>query len=133
MSKSSHFQRLTARGEITSEEMITRQYIRFSQADAWRPDVNIYETSDALIVCVDVAGMKPDEFEVDVVEGALVVRGRRSAPVPDAHGGEIGVHLMEIDNGPFCRQIALPSSIDREAISADYRDGLLWINLPKSS
>ena len=133
MSKSSHFHRLIARGEVTSEEMITRQYISFSQADAWRPDVNIYETSQALIVCVNIAGMKPDEFEVDVVDGALVIRGRRPAPVPDAHGSEIGVHLMEIDNGPFCRQLTLPSTIDREAIIADYRDGLLWIHLPKTS
>lgn len=133
MNKSSHFHRLIAGGEITSEEMITRQYIRFSQADAWRPDVNIYETCQALIVCVDVAGMKPDAFEVDVVEGALVIRGRRPAPVPEANGSEIGVHLMEIDHGPFCRQIALPSSINREGIRADYRDGLLWIHLPKSS
>lgn len=132
MSKSSHFHRLTARGEITTEEMISRQYVRFSQADAWGPDINIYESATSLIVCVDIAGMKPDSFEVDVVEGTLVIRGQRSAPIPESQGTDIGVHLMEIDNGPFCRQIAISLMIDREAISADYREGLLWITLPKS-
>ncbi len=132
MSKNSHFQRLIARGEITTEEMVTQQYIRFCPTDSWRPNLNIYETRKSLIVCVDIAGMKPDAIEVDVVEGALVIRGRRSAPIPESHGTDIAVHLMEIDNGPFCHQVALPSSIDRDAITADYRDGLLWITLPKS-
>jgi HSP20 family protein len=132
MSKSSHFHRLIARGEITTEEMVSQQYVRFSPADAWRPHLNIYESPSALIVCVDISGMKPDAFEVDVVDGALIIRGRRTAPTPESHGGDIGVHLMEIDNGPFCRQVGLPTSIDRDAITAEYRDGLLWITLPKS-
>ncbi len=133
MSKNSHFHRLIAHGEMTAEEIVSQQYIRFSQADAWRPDVNIYETKKFVIVCVDVAGMKPDGFEVDAAEGVLVIRGRRATPIPDSPGKDIGVHLMEIDNGPFCRQITLPSIIDRDAITADYRDGLLWITLPKSN
>ena len=132
MSKKNHFHRLTARGEITTEEMVSRQYIRFCPTDSWRPNLNIYETKNALIVCTDIAGMKPDAIEVDVVEGVLVIRGQRSMPIPESHGSDIGVHLMEIDSGPFCHQVALPSLIDRDAITADYRDGLLWITLPKS-
>jgi HSP20 family molecular chaperone IbpA len=38
---------------------------------------------------------------------------------------------MEIDHGPFARNVELPSDVHHEQISASYRNGLLWIEIPK--
>jgi len=41
------------------------------------------------------------------------------------------VHLMEIDHGKFSREVELPNDIHHEQINATYRNGMLWIELPK--
>ncbi|GMU33623.1 MAG: Hsp20/alpha crystallin family protein [Planctomycetia bacterium] len=130
-SDSSHFGRLIIRGSITAEELYSGQYIRYCPTDAWRPNLNIYESADSFLVCIDLAGMKVDGIHVDVQDKALVIRGERTAPMPP-HGQKVsGVHLMEIDMGVFCRQVELPAAVNRDEISAQYREGLLWVTLPK--
>lgn len=130
-SDSSHFGRLIIRGSITAEELHTGQYIRYCPTDAWRPNLNIYESADAFLVCIDLAGMKVDGIHVDVQDKSLVIRGERSAPMPPSGQKVSGVHLMEIDMGVFCRQVELPAAVNRDEISAQYREGLLWVTLPK--
>ncbi|MGF1633898.1 MAG: Hsp20/alpha crystallin family protein [Phycisphaerae bacterium] len=41
------------------------------------------------------------------------------------------VHLMEIDHGSFCREVELPADVNRDRIIAAYRNGMLWVELPK--
>lgn len=127
-----HFQRLVIRDQVSPEELLTGSYIRFSTTDAWRPNINIYETSKSYLLCVDVAGMKPEEIHVDVSGSEVAIRGERSAPMPEDRAAEIGVHVMEIDTGVFCRNVQLPSPVRRDAVTANYRDGLLWVVLPKA-
>ncbi len=45
---------------------------------------------------------------------------------------KLRVHVMEIDHGPFCREVELPDNVDHLRIQATHRNGLLWIELPKS-
>lgn len=132
-SDSTHFHKLVIRGSIDREEMRSGQFISFCPTDAWQPDVNIYETAAAFFVCVDLAGMKPDQIQVDVTENTLMVRGQRVAPMPPDPGGEVSVHLMEINAGAFCREVEIPAAVDRGAVSAHYRNGLLWIKLIKTA
>ena len=40
---------------------------------------------------------------------------------------------MEIDHGGFCREVELPEDVDRDRIAANYRNGMLWIELPKTA
>lgn len=130
-SDSSHFGRLVIRESMSAEELLSGQYIRFCPTDAWRPNLNIYESKDAFMVCIDLAGMRADAIQVDVQENSLVVRGERTAPLPPKGEKVTGVHLMEIDMGVFCRQVELPAAVERDGIAAHYRDGLLWVALPK--
>ncbi len=46
--------------------------------------------------------------------------------------GRIRVHLMEIDHGAFCRQVELPVDVLRDQITAQYINGMLWVEIPKS-
>jgi len=109
----------------------------FYPSETWTPNVNLYETANSYLVCVDLAGVDKEKIDVEVVEQRLKLRGARAVPTfgePEAGGHEkIRVHLMEIDHGAFTREVEIPADSDRQRINATYRNGLLWIELPKTS
>ena len=81
-----------------------------------------------------------DAHPLPLLKQVWLLRGARLVPTfPELDGqpppGEshpkLRVHLMEIDHGPFCREVELPADVDRERIGAAHRNGLLWIELPK--
>ncbi len=115
------------------DDLSGRSYVRFSPTDVWQPDVNVYESGDAFLVCVDLAGMSPDAITVEAIDNKLVIRGTRTPPAPsDLPPGDVSVHLMEIDSGAFRREIEIRRAIRQNEIGARYADGLLWITLPKA-
>ena len=96
----------------------------------WRPSLDLYETSEDLIVLVDLAGIRPKEVEV-VVDGDIVrLRGNRCR-LTDKNINR--VHNLEIDFGPFSHSFRVPVPIDPEGATSTYRDGFLVINLPKKA
>ena len=116
--------------QLVDREM-NRQGFGFSPLDAFRPAVNLYETVDDFVVCVDLAGMDQKDIEVSLEKGNVIIRGRRQSPMPPSGAQAVAVHLMEIDHGSFCRNVEVPSSAEQEGIEANYHLGMLWITLPK--
>lgn len=120
-------------------ESVTQGYCGFAHTDqTWCPSVNLYETADAYRVCVDLAGVDKERIELNVHGQLLLVRGQREVPrSPHATRGGGGgpqrarVHRMEIDHGAFAREVELPADIDPRAITATYKNGLLWVEVPK--
>jgi len=116
-------------------DQVQKGYFNFCPAETWTPAVNLYENDIGYIVCVDLSGVDKEKIELVVLEGQLKLRGQRAVPVtPD--GGEarakgLRVHLMEIDYGPFCREVGLPADVDQEKIRATYLNGMLWVELPR--
>ena len=114
-------------------------YSSFVHADhTWTPSVNLYETEHAYRVCVDLAGVEKDKIDLTVAtqpHPRLTIRGNR--PIPrspiSAGRGRVRVHRMEVDHGMFMREVDLPDDVDPDQISATYRSGLLWIELPKQN
>jgi HSP20 family protein len=95
---------------------------------------NLYETTDAYLVCVDLAGVNKDKIDIEVTNQQLHIQGQRAVPVQiNEDGGtpRVKVHLMEIDHGSFRRQVELPHDVQHKKITATYENGLLWIQLPK--
>ena len=93
----------------------------------FRPAVDVYRSADppAIMVVVELAGVDPDTTELALADGTLIVRGvRRRRP------GEHRVVHMEIDYGPFERQIPITEPVDGEAAEATYSRGLLVVSLP---
>ncbi len=113
------------------EEISQRHFYHFSTRDAWEPAVNVYETADTFYVCLDLAGMDRDAIDVRADGSRLVIRGARSTPQPPDTEPPLSVHVMEIDSGPFRRSVELPADVDRARITARYREGILWIVLPR--
>ena len=92
----------------------------------WRPPTDVFETEEALIVRVEIAGMRTEDFYLQLDGQTLVISGMRRDP-------DIGsaYHRLEIPFGQFQVAVILPVAIDEERVEAEYRDGFLRITLPK--
>jgi HSP20 family protein len=106
-------------------------YWRYCATAQWEPSINICESANAYHVAVDLAGVRREDIDVQVQGGQLTIRGQRSVPRPNVEGQQLRVHHMEIEHGAFCRELDLPSDVIAHQISARYKDGVLWIDLPK--
>ena len=89
--------------------------------------MDLCETAEAFIVTAELPGLARDQVRIEVHDGRLTLHGRRDARVPCEQ-----YHQVERGHGEFSRSFALPSSVDTEGISADLRDGVLTIQVPKS-
>ncbi len=92
----------------------------------WRPPTDVYEIEDALVVRIEVAGIKESDFSITLEDRYLSVHGVR----PDISERR-AYYQMEIPFGEFSIDIELPVVVETEAIEAVYRDGFLRIVLPK--
>ena len=95
----------------------------------WRPLVDLFETEDMLVAIVELAGVDQDALDISVEDRVLAVRGRRSigsARQPSSY------HLMEIGHGVFERVVPLPVSVDSDRTSANVRNGMLEVCMPKA-
>jgi HSP20 family protein len=95
----------------------------------WRPAADVYETPDAVLVTVDLAGVDSDQVDVVLYADALVIEGER-------HLGPTGLAgrylAAEIRQGPFRLEVTLPADIDPEHADARYDRGLLALTLRKA-
>jgi HSP20 family protein len=120
-------------------DQLQKGYSNFCPSETWTPTVNLYENDTAYLVCVDLAGVDKDKIDVLVEEQQLVLRGTRAVPTPEEsgnpelHNRRVRVHVMEIDHGSFSRHVELPEDVVKESIAASYRNGMLWIELPKKT
>ena len=115
------------------KEMSDQNYFRNSGPDAWRPALNVYEVPDRFVVCVDLAGMDREKIDVGAQDGALYIRGVRPKPVIPDPPEEVSVQAMEIDSGRFQRKVPIPGDVDPGSIQAHYRNGYLWVIMPRRS
>jgi HSP20 family protein len=94
----------------------------------WRPEADVYETAEAIVVTVELAGVEEDEMEVLLFEDAVVIEGRRRIPGCEAGGV---YHLVGIRQGSFRLEVPLWAPIDPAGVEAHHERGLLRIRLPK--
>jgi HSP20 family protein len=98
----------------------------------WTPALDMYETDEALVVVLDLAGVEPDKTEVHAEPHLLTVRGiRRERHSPEHPEEQRSYHALEIPYGRFERSVHLPPGVDTAEARASYRDGLLEITLRK--
>jgi HSP20 family protein len=94
--------------------------------------VDVLETPDAYEIYGSVPGMAPEDVEISVLGDTMTIRGdRRSISLPEE--GE-GTHwlIRERHAGGFSRTITLPTAVRAEDASAEFRDGVLTVRLPKA-
>lgn len=94
----------------------------------WHPPADVYETRDAIVVRVDIAGIELQEVTLILDKTTLTLTGCRQEP-----GGEEKrqYHKMEVPYGPFERIFRLPAPVCADQTKAEYKDGFLVIELKK--
>ena len=118
------FRPLGSRGDLDTWE---DQVIRHS-ADWGLLATEVQEDDHALTVRLEVPGMESENFDIDVVDNHLVVRGEKRVQQEQRQGR---YHVMECAYGAFERAIPLPVEVDGNNASASYRRGVLTVKLPK--
>ena len=98
-----------------------------SRQHAWRPPTDVYISDDAVIVRVEIAGMRDGEFSITFEDHTLSIRGSRP-DFPERRA----YHQMEIRFGEFRTDIGLHWPVDTDQIDAEYKDGFLRVMLPIS-
>lgn len=95
----------------------------------FQPPTDIYETGDAIVVRVEIAGMSAEQISVSVDEasGRLLIAGRRNDPAGEEPRRYFNV---EIECGEFARVVQLPRPVRASEAEASYDRGFLVVRLP---
>lgn len=99
-----------------------------TRAHTWRPPTDLYEFDDRIVVRVEIAGMLESDFHITLEKNILIIQGVRHE-ISERRS----FHQMEINFGEFVSAVEIPSLIDPEAVNAEYKNGFLWVNLPKTT
>ena len=94
----------------------------------WNPPADVYETSDSIIVKMEIAGVAQDSLDITVHENFLIIRGHRSE---DTTLPKENYHLMEVRYGQFERVFGMPGPLDSGEINAQYNNGFLFVTVTK--
>ena len=113
--------------EVYFNEVAHGRPVGFVASLKWKPPTDVYETADAIVVHMDIAGMRSEDFQVELAEGILTIGGERQAP----REGKRHYHAMEVQIGPFERRLRLPVPVDPTSIHASYEAGFLEVRLTK--
>jgi len=95
---------------------------------AWRPPVDLHEQADRYVLRADLPGIDGSSTGVQIEGQDLVLKGERRRDPSISRDSYL---RLERPSGSFSVRIALPVSVEREAIEATYRNGVLEVVLPK--
>src|SRR5687768_10963781 len=91
--------------------------------------LDIYTTSDSLVVEAALPGVKPDDVDISVLGDTLTINATTR---DEQTRNEEGYSYREIRRGSFSRQVTLPGGLKSEAATASFENGLLRLSIPKA-
>ena len=92
------------------------------------PAAEVRETEAGYSICLELPGVERDSIDVQATDRNLVISAERRAPQTES----AATLLSEIRYGTWSRSFRFPSGINREAVQATYRDGVLTVEVPKA-
>ena len=96
---------------------------------AFAPAIDVVEEKDEFLVKVDLPGLSKDDVSVAIQDNFLTIRGERKHEVEKK---ESNYYHRERVHGQFTRSIELPTRVDAGKVQANFKDGVLYVTLPKS-
>lgn len=94
------------------------------------PRLDVAETESGIEVKTDVPGMKPEDVEIEVHENMLTIKGHHEEEKKEGEEGK-KFHRVERHSGSFARSVWLPCAVEEGKVTAELKEGVLTINLPK--
>jgi HSP20 family protein len=95
----------------------------------WAPVVDIVESEQEFVLLAELPGVHKNDVKISVQDGVLTLNGQREQ---DKEEKGVRYHRTERAYGRFARSFALPESVDEQKLSAELRDGVLKVHLPKA-
>ena len=95
----------------------------------WVPVVDVMETDEEFQIRAELAGVEKHHVKLSVEKGVLVISGHREQE-KEEKGKRY--HKIERAYGSFARSFTMPDSVDEEKITAEFKNGMLTVRLPKS-
>ncbi|MDD4931095.1 MAG: Hsp20/alpha crystallin family protein [Candidatus Colwellbacteria bacterium] len=90
--------------------------------------IDVYQTDEEIVIESTIAGVEPDELDIDISSESVTVRGERHKTETVADENYL---YQECYWGKFSRSIILPQEVDPDKAKADFKNGILKIRLPK--
>jgi HSP20 family protein len=94
----------------------------------WHPVVDMYDEDDRVVIKAELPGVDKKDIAVDLKDRVLTLSGERAY---DNEVKEENYYRRERAYGKFQRAFSLPADVDSDKIKADFKDGLLKIEVPK--
>lgn len=123
--------------EVEEDEMETETETAVQpQQEEWMNDfegqltIDMYQTKDNVIIKSTIAGVKPDAIDITIANDMVTIRGERKR---DFDASSEDYFYQECYWGSFSRSVVLPVDVDIENVSADLKDGILTVVLPKAA
>ncbi|HJR76277.1 MAG TPA: Hsp20/alpha crystallin family protein [Nitrospiraceae bacterium] len=95
----------------------------------WAPVVDIVESEQGFVLLAELPGVHKNDVKISVQDGVLTLNGQREQ---DKEEKGVRYHRTERAYGRFARSFAVPESVDEQKLSAEFRDGVLKVHLPKA-
>ncbi len=92
------------------------------------PLINVFNEGDDFVVVAELPGVKKEDLDVQVRGDTLRLQGKKTV----AYDETASIHRRERASGQFDRTLTLPDEIDAARVSAEYRDGVLTLRLPRA-
>ena len=110
------------------DEVFSNVFEPASKDSTWYPRVDVRDDGESINLYAELPGMKQDDFKVTYENNVLTLSGERKA---EERKDENCYYCVERQYGRFARSFKMPAEVDGEKITADYKDGVLHLNLPK--
>ena len=99
-----------------------------SALTTWAPAVDIYETENELVLKADLPDVNEKDLDIRIESNILTIKGERKF---EEKVNEDNYLRIERTYGSFSRSFSLPSTVDNGSIKANYKNGVLTVELPK--
>src|SRR5476649_546979 len=90
--------------------------------------VDVYQTKENVVIKAPIAGVTPDNIDIEVAEDVVTIRGER---VEEKEVDREHYYVQECYWGSFSRSVILPTSTIAEKAAAALKDGVLTVTIPK--
>ena len=119
---------LAKAGGTVAERKSTRKEIAREEIGEGVLTLDVYRTATEVVVESAIAGVKPDDIDIDVTPDSITIRGERRK---EMEVKEENYDLQECYWGRFSRSVILPEEVDAENAKAELENGILTIRMPK--